>query len=405
LTVAAGVEPIPAGAGAATAVTAASEIAPRSADGHAGWVAQAVGIQAILAGYAVAQTLPVLITTLTAALGLNVQQAAWLAFADLGTSTVSSLLGAWLIRHRPLPALARYGTVITIFGNLACFAVRGFGPLFALRLVSGCGEGLMVAVGTAVLARARSPERAFAFAACGQTVVGAVGVAVIPTIVALWGWNSFFIVIALFAAPGLIGASWLTDGQTGPRQQRTDGFSMPAWIAIAAMTITYLGIGGIWANLGALGQRSTLSLPAIGYGISIATLSAPAGTIIAAIMGNRAPSSVCISVGIAALVSGTVILETATGSAAFTGGSVVFMFGWALFVPYANGITAVLDKTGAATVVATACAGGGLAVGPLVVVPLIGRWGYGAVPPLTAVLVLLSYCMFMPLALMTAKRR
>ena len=370
----------------------------QSAPSAAGWLAQAVGIHAIVAGYAVAQVLPVLIASLTADLNLTVSQSGWLAFSDMGASTVGSLLSVWLIRRGRLGRIMRLGTVIAVMGNFACLPVSSFAPLFALRLISGLGQGIMVGAGTAVLSRALSPQRAFALAYAGQAIFGAVGVAVFPTFTANWGWNSFFVAVAVFAVPALFGAGALPDSEAKTNAKGSGGFSPAAWVAIAAMTVAYLGIGAIWANIGQLGERAQLALPAISYAISVATASAPVGTILAAILGDRVRSTICLAFATLALVAGSALLDFAGTGLYFATGAFTFMFGWALFVPYASGVTAAVDRTGAAMVLATTCAGGGLALGPLLAVPLVDRFGYGAVPAVTITLSILALCLLVPLA-------
>ena len=60
-------------------------------------------------------------------------------------------------------------------------------------------------------------------------------------------------------------------------------------------------------------------------------------------------------------------------------------------------MASTVDRTGAAVIVATSCAGGGLAIGPVLAIPLVSRFGFGVIPPLTIALAIIAFCLLAPI--------
>jgi MFS family permease len=346
----------------------------------------------------VGQVLPVLMTALTSQLHLTIGQSGMLAAADMGASTLASVVCARTSARVPLAIVAFSGTVITVLANLTCLFAHGFGELLALRLIAGLGEGLLTIACVVVLSNAPSPRRAFALGAFAQTAFGMALNIAIPQLTARFGWSSCFVVLAVFAAPGLRTARYLTRPERSQVVSTATSLTVAAWLAIIAMTIAFCGIGATWANLGGLGQRALLSAATIGVAVSGASIAAPVASILTAVIGNRISSLISLAFASAAMLIGVGLLSGAGDAMLFCAGTIAFMFGWVVYVPNACGVTAALDSTGAATVIATAGANGGFALGPILAVPAISLWGLGAVPYLTFGLLAVAFCLFGPVA-------
>ena len=345
----------------------------------------------------VGQVLPVLMTTLTSELHLSVTQAGVLAAADLGAATVASAVYARPSAKVALSTVALVGTVITLVANLACLLATGFGALLALRLIAGVGAGILTVACVTALSQNVSPARAFAMAAFAQTAFGAALNVAIPSLNAHYGWSACFVVIAAVTAPGLRIARYYVRSQAPHAVASRATLSVAGWMALVAVSIAFCAIGATWANLGGLGERSFLTVATIGIAVSAASIAGPVATVLTALVGNRIPSLLGLGFGSVVMLAGVIMLEFAGAGPLFYAGAIAFMFGWAVYVPYAMGLTSVIDPTGTLTVIATACSNGGFSLGPLIAVPAIVAWGVGAVPYLAFALLLCGFGLIGPL--------
>jgi predicted MFS family arabinose efflux permease len=273
----------------------------------------------------------------------------------------------------------------------------GFGGLLALRLIAGVGAGVLTVACVTTLSQTASPARAFAMAAFAQTAFGAALNVAIPSLNVHYGWGACFVVIAAVAAPGLRIARYYVRSRTSHAVASRATLSVAGWMALVAVSMAFCAIGATWANLGGLGERSLLTVATIGIAVSAASIAGPVATVLTALVGNRMPGLLGLGFGSVAMLAGVSMLEIAGTSPLFYAGAIAFMFGWAVYVPYAMGLTSVIDPTGALTVIATACANGGFSLGPLIAVPAIAAWGVGAVPYLAFVLLLCALGLIGPL--------
>ncbi len=354
--------------------------APSPTAAPTGRSALLAGIHGMVVATSVGQVLPVLMTTLTSELHLTVTQAGLLAAADLGATTIASAVCARPAGRFALSTVAQVGTVIVLGANVACLLVTGFGGLLALRLLAGIGAGLVTVACVIALSQNKSPARAFALAGIAQTAFGAALNVAIPSLNAHYGWSACFVVIAAFAAPGLWIARYYVRSQASQAVASRATFTIAGWMAFAALSIAFCAIGATWANLGGLGERSHLTLATIGIAVSGASIAGPVATALTALVGNRISSLLGLGFGAITMLAGVTLLGLAGSNSLFYAGSIAFMFGWAVYVPYALGLTSVIDPTGALAVIATAGANGGFSLGPLIAVPAIAVWGVGAVP-------------------------
>ena len=372
--------------------------APSAPAAPTGRSALLAGIHGMVVATSVGQVLPVLMTTLTSELHLTVTQAGLLAAADVGATTIASAACARPAGRFALSTVAQAGTVIVLGANLACLLVSGFGALLTLRLVAGIGAGIVTVACVIALSQNKSPARAFALAAFAQTAFGAALNVAIPSLNAHFGWSACFVAIAAFAAPGLWIARYYVRSQASQAAVASRAtFTIAGWMAFAALCIAFCAIGATWANLGGLGERSHLTLATLGIAVSGASIAGPVATALTALVGNRISSLLGLGFGSIAMLAGVTLLGFAGSSPTFYAGAVAFMFGWAVYVPYALGLTSVIDPTGALAVIATAGANGGFSLGPLIAVPAIAVWGVGAVPYLAFALLVCALGLFVPL--------
>ena len=371
--------------------------APSATAAPTGRSALLAGIHGMVVATSVGQVLPVLMTTLTSELHLTVTQAGLLAAADVGATTIASAACARPAGRFALSTVAQAGTVIVLGANLACLLVSGFGALLTLRLLAGIGAGIVTVACVTALSQNKSPARAFALAAFAQTAFGAALNVAIPSLNAHYGWSACFVVIAAFAAPGLWIARYYVRSQAPQAAASRATFTIAGWMAFAALSIAFCAIGATWANLGGLGERSHLTVAMISIAVSGASIAGPVATALTALVGNRVSSLLGLGFGSVTMLAGVTLLGFAGSSPLFYAGSVVFMFGWAVYVPYALGLTSVIDPTGALSVIATAGANGGFSLGPLIAVPAIAEWGVGAVPYLAFALIACALGLIVPL--------
>ena len=338
----------------------------------------------------VPQALPMLVSTLTGRLHLSVMQAGILSATDLGGSVVSSVLLARPFRRLSLSRITQIGLTVTIGSDFTCIATHSFSVLAALRLIAGIGEGIILITGLTVYAQARSVERVYAMSTLALTTIAAAFMIVIPTIVPVWGPGSCFGLLAVFSMPALWTARLFQRADTGAGSPSPVNLGRSAWLVIGALAIAYCGLGASWANLGQLGQAAQLNTLETGSAISLATFTSPTALLLVAIVSGRVSNRSCIAAASLLMIVALTTIEFATGRLVFTAATVLFVFGWFFYVPPIFGVTASLDPSGTVSVIANACANGGLALGPLLAVPALQRWGLGILPYVTSGLLIVA---------------
>ena len=152
--------------------------------------------------------LPILVGGLSG-FGLTGGEISVIAAADLGGISLCSLAAAFWINRVSWRGAALVGLLLIIAGNAACYWAQDFSSLAALRFVVGIGEGILMPINLACLARTKIPDRNFGIFIVAQTIHAMIGLALLPYLVASAGVGAAFVVMAGLAVVVLPLLRWL----------------------------------------------------------------------------------------------------------------------------------------------------------------------------------------------------
>jgi hypothetical protein len=214
--------------------------------------------------------LPVLIGGLSG-FGLTSSQISVIAAADLGGISLCSLAAAYWINRVSWQHAALVGLLLIIAGNVACYWVQDFSGLAMLRFAVGIGEGVLMPINLACLARTKVPDRNFGIFIVLQTIHAMIGLALIPYLVAFSGVGATFILMAGLALVVLPMLRWLPDSLANSKndtdiEQTTTALRLngKALLTLGAIFFFFAVQSGIWTYIERIGDAAGISAETIG---------------------------------------------------------------------------------------------------------------------------------------------
>lgn len=319
-------------------------------------------------------TAPLVVGALITLYGFSPQQAGLAISVELGAMSLAGLPAlAWMPRlpWRPFITVA---LLLMVAGNVACAFAHSFVELASLRFVTGLGGGTLMVVAMAAIGRTADTERNFGWWTVGQLVVGAAGLAVLPSVMPAMGLRGLFFVLAAVFALGLFAVRTLpqrdmaaTSGSPSTR--------LTAWrvlLALVGILLFYVALAGVWTYMERIGVAAAIPAQSIGNDLTLASLCGIAGCLCAAALGARAGRMVPLISGLLLLIASVGLLLGAPTQARFLLAGCGFKFAWAFALPFMLAGTASLDASGRILALANLMIGCGLALGPAIVAASLG---------------------------------
>lgn len=331
------------------------------------WAAIVIG----LAAATLPAVLPLMVGLLARQFGLATEQAGYVIAMNMGGILAGSLSCVLLARRFAWAPLIVAGLCIMVAGNALTMFTTSLSALIGTRLISGWGEGVVGACCYALMGQARLPGRSIGMYAGGQAIVGAAGLALLPTLMATYGWHIFYILVSLVAVPALILTPVATRGRvraTGPATERGIGskrLSVAGLMALLAIFAFFVGIAMIWAFMERLGVRQDLSLTQLSVALSASSIAGLGGSFVAGAVSDRLRPSIGMGIGIVIIVCSLGCL-LASGFYPFMAATCGLTFTWAYQFPFLFGRLARTDSGGSVTVMTPVATGGALTVGPAI---------------------------------------
>lgn len=313
--------------------------------------------------------MPVMVGVLADQLGMGVERAGYVVSVNMGGIFAGTLACAWLSRRASWNRLLVGGLLVMVLGNGLTLLSAGYPALLATRLLSGLGEGVAGAICYALMGRSLLPVRTVAVYVAGQGIVGALGMAALPPLVAGHGWQVFYIGVSLLALPALWLAPVAVRAQasadpTGPTHTAASR-SFAAWGALAAIFGFFFGLAALWAFLQPIGASRGLSVVQVSSALSASAVAGFAGSVVAGLAAGRLSTWQGTAIGLAALLASVAGLLIGT-PATFFAGACLLSFAWAFEYPYLFRCLASEDDSGGIAVLTPAATGGALTAGPAI---------------------------------------
>ena len=359
------------------------------------------------AGFFYVNIMAAIVDGLVTGLGFSNADAGLVGAANIYGASVGSFVAVLLVRRIAWrPVLFALLSLLLLL-DLASIAIREPGLLAAMRALHGLVGGMAVGVTYSVMARTRSPDRAFGMLLLVQFGLGGLGVMFLPTLVPEYGTRILFLSLAaltvcalalIFAIPRFGGPSRADAG--APVVRMAAPARITAALALLALFLFQAGNMALAAFIIRLGEHFALGRDFIGQALGWATWIGAAGAGLVIVMGARYGRARPLLVA---------MLLTFAGTAAFfwSGLQPVFFIAnagsaitWSFVVPYLFGIVSRLDPTGRQATLGGFVSKLGLASGPLVAGRLLHNDDFRLLIGVVLVVLVLS-----AIAMLAAARR
>ena len=340
-----------------------------------GWAASLLLAFLSSAGLYYVNIFPVIVDSLMAGAGLSASQAGDITFAN----TIGAVIGAFCvsltIRRIPRWKAAATALLLCSIGmDVLTISLANLELLIPLRLVHGMLGGALVGLGFAVIARSGIAGRAYSMVLLVQYIGGAIGVGVLPGLVAQYGTYVPFYALITFSSITLCMLPFLTDYPLPTEEERSAAKTADsAGVAMGPMLITLLALFcfqfanmALFAFIFDLGKSFGLSLSFISQTLFWANLIAIGGAAIAAFTGQRFPLALPLAIALLLTVAGLALFIFSNLKPAFIVANVVTGMTWAFCVPYLLTMASKFDTAGQMGAFGGFASKMGLACGPLV---------------------------------------
>jgi len=349
--------------------------------------------------------LPVLVGGLSG-FGLTSSQISVIAAADLGGISLCSLAAAYWINRVSWQHAALVGLLLIIAGNVACYWVQDFSGLAMLRFAVGIGEGVLMPINLACLARTKVPDRNFGIFIVLQTIHAMIGLALIPYLVAFSGVGATFILMAGLALVVLPMLRWLPDSLANSKndtdiEQTTTALRLngKALLTLGAIFFFFAVQSGIWTYIERIGDAAGISAETIGTALAAGAFAGLIGALTAAGIASKFGRAIPLTLTAVLQAVAIVLMRDHPQVAAFFLASALFQFFWNFGIPYQMGVMSRADPAGRYVVLVTAVTGIGFTVGPLLGAALMEQGGTNVFLYTEALLCAVSLALILPVAL------
>ncbi|SHF91688.1 Predicted arabinose efflux permease, MFS family [Microbulbifer donghaiensis] len=338
-----------------------------------GWVASLLLAFLSSAGLYYVNIFPVIVDSLMAGAGLTAAQAGEITFAN----TIGAVIGAFTIslfvKRIPQWKLASLALLICSIGmDVLTIFLANLELLVPLRLVHGILGGALVGLGFAAIARSGIAGRAYSMVLLVQYTGGAIGMLVLPGLVAKFGTYVPFYALITFSLVTLAMLPFLADYPL-PSKQEERKVPLNAKVAMGPMLITLLALFcfqfanmALFAFIFDLGKSFGLELGFISKTLFWANLIAISGAALAAYTGHRFALTMPLTIALLITLVGLAIFMFSELKPVFILANVVTGITWAFCVPYLLTMASKFDAAGQMGAFGGFASKMGLACGPLV---------------------------------------
>jgi MFS transporter, DHA1 family, inner membrane transport protein len=313
--------------------------------------------------------LPLILSGAAATFDIAPAAAGIVASAEMGGIAIGTLIASLVVAKYNRRGMVAAGAICATVANLVSTIPLSFEPILVLRVFSGMGSGVLLATMAAALAATRNPDRYFGLFVAGAFVSAAISFGTLSALSARDGVVPLFAILAALNVTALLVCRWFPVGRGSPETdlaatEIVNAKRLPIAAALAGIVAFYLGVGGVWPMMGAIGSSFGIGISEVGRilaGTSIAALcGALTASFVAARFGRTPP--LVLGLGVAGL---SLIWLAVAGSDAFRIAPILFLASWNFSVPYMMGQLSVLDPSGRAVAFNMTLQYIGFAVGPI----------------------------------------
>ena len=332
------------------------------------------------AGFFYVNIMGAIVDGLVTGLRFSTTQAGMVGAANIYGASVGALVAVFIVRHvRWRVALATLLCILLAI-DLASLTIVEPILLTVVRAVHGLAGGMAVGVTYSVMARLRSPDRAFGMLLVLQQGLGGLGLMFLPSLVPIYGTQILFLVLAGLTSLALLGMFTIPRDAAGQGETKTvhlklDGPSRWAvTLTLLALFLFQAGNMALAAFIIGLGENFHLTRDFIVQALGWATWIGAGGAVLVIMMGTRFGRMQPLLVAMLVTLAGIAAFFWSGNQLVFFAANLVTAITWSFVVPYLFGMASALDASGRMATMAGFASKLGLASGTAAA-GLILRWG------------------------------
>lgn len=323
--------------------------------------------------------MPVIVGAWSQQIGINNQQAGWLASADTAGLVLASLVVAQIVNKFSRKRLAAFGILIATSANMIAIGMDAFSSLLIIRFLAGVGGGVLYSLGLAALAATRNTGRNYAILMFAQVSVGIVIINLYTWVIEIAGISGIYISMGMaFLVAGLF-IPWLPAKAPRLTQKMHDThnslepkLSLTPWLCLIAFFAFYLTIGSFWAYIERIGTSAGLEGSYIAGTLSYTQVFSLPSCILAAWLCRRVGELRPLIVSLIAGATAIFALSLGVDKWSYVVVLAIFFLVWNAIDIYQLGVLSKIDHSGRYVAMVPAFQGAANALGPAAGAMLFG---------------------------------
>lgn len=288
-----------------------------------------------------------------------------------GVAAINFAGFAWLPRYN-WKVLVGGGNIVAALAFLVPLWKFSFGIWLSCNLLAGVAAGISYGISIASLGRTREPERNFALAYAGQTVVSATLIFLMPRIdigldmFELGQWMVALLMIVGLFVVRYLPASVARDINEQKARPLANLSHNALVLALVLLLLNVMAEGAVWAFLERIAVNAGLTTKYAATVIAISFLAAGAGSVTAAVIATRFGRTLPFMVAIAVSMSSVWVMYFFQSPGGYFAGVMMFAAAWNLGSPYRMALATSADVSGRFATFVPAMQTLGAALGPAV---------------------------------------
>jgi predicted MFS family arabinose efflux permease len=263
------------------------------------------------------------------------------------------------------------GLLILIGANLLSIVVTSFQPYLAVRLLSGFGSGVIIAIVYAILAEGDG-ARSLAIFNVGQLATASFIIPFFSALADQHGVSILFAIIAGVAALSLFLTPFLPRESAREAEAEThhghasEKVTFEGWIAIVSVFLMFIGVGCVFGFLSYMGSAWGIAPAEVEGHVSKVVFAGMIGAASVAILGSRLGYWRPLMVGFAMLLAAIGLFALVKPVSAFLAVGMLFYFAVNVAMTYQFEAVTEIDASSSAAMLVSAGTLGGVAIGPAI---------------------------------------